>query len=268
MHLADIGHLKSEEIQLLADSLQPVFALELTPAAETLIQRELLHAFPAICQHSKLTCFVLTATDKGAAYVAAWIEDANDVCACETRAERERPSEPVHKMGACRFCYHGQPRPEATSEQPKRKRMGTRHGWAGFLTLAFALLVFNGCGYYSAPRLIEADGASYVACSGIVRVSSDGGLFGNDPTYSVSFKNDDNMDTVVRGVRNVTVTRIPTMAKSGSQTNLPEPKTDTDGDGTPFVEGSTYLSGPGGKMMTFRNGVWVPEINTACYGPK
>ena len=32
---------KSEEIQLLADGLQPVFALESTPFAETLIQREL-----------------------------------------------------------------------------------------------------------------------------------------------------------------------------------------------------------------------------------
>lgn len=212
MHLADIGHLKSEEVQLLADSRQPVFSPQLTPAAETLIQGELLNALRAICQNSKRACFVLTTTDKGTAYVA---------------------------------------------------------GWAGFLTLAFALLVFNGCGYYSAPKVIEADGASYVACSGIVHVSSDGGLFGSETTYSISFTNDDNTDTVVRGVRSVTITSIPTLVKSSLQTNLPDPKTDTDKNRTPFVEGSTYLSGgPGDKMMTFRNGVWVPEINTACYGTK
>lgn len=53
MHLADITLLKWEEIQLLADSLQAVFTVELTPVAEILIRRELLHAFPAICQQSK-----------------------------------------------------------------------------------------------------------------------------------------------------------------------------------------------------------------------
>lgn len=72
MHLADIGPLSWEDAQLLADCLQPVFVLELTPASESLIQRELLHAFPAICQHSKLACFVLTTTDKGWRHAAAY----------------------------------------------------------------------------------------------------------------------------------------------------------------------------------------------------
>lgn len=267
MPLADIGLLKSDEIQLLANSLQPVIALELTPAAETLIQRDLLQALPTFCEHSKRPCFVLTTTGKGAAYVAAWIEDPINLGVCETCAERGGHSDLVYKMGRCKFCY-GKLRPKATPEQTKRERMGIRPGWIGFLTLAFALLVFNGCGYYSAPRLIEADGAAYVACSGIVHVSSDGGLFGRDPIYSISFKNDDNVDTVVKGVRNVTITSIPTMTKRNLQTNLPEPKTETDKNGTPFAEGSTFLSGPGDTMMTFRNGMWVPEINTACYGTK
>lgn len=124
MHLADIHLLKSEEIQLLADSLQPVFVLELTPVAETLIQHELLRAFPAICQHSKRACFVLTTTDMGAAYVAAWIEGPTKQHVCETCAERGRPNVPVYKMGMCTFCYHGKPHPEATSKQVARERIG------------------------------------------------------------------------------------------------------------------------------------------------
>jgi hypothetical protein len=74
MRLAGVGLPKWEEIQLLADSLQPVFALEMTPLVETLIQRELLQAAPAICEHSKRTCFVLITTDKGRAYVATWMK--------------------------------------------------------------------------------------------------------------------------------------------------------------------------------------------------
>ena len=268
MHLADIGLLKPEETQLLTDSLQCVFALELTPVAETLIQRELLHAFPAICQHSKLTCFVLTTTNKGAAYVDAGIEDPINLSACEARAQREQPSEPVYRTDTCKFRFHGEPHSEATTQRLQREKTGTRPGRAGLLMLAFALLIFNGCGYYSAPKLIEADGASYVACSGIVHVSSDGGLFGGETTYRISFTNDDNTDTVLKGVRRVTLTSIPTMVKSSLQTYLSGPKTGADKNGTPFVEGSAYLSRPGDKMMTFQNGVWVPEIDTVCYGPK
>jgi hypothetical protein len=74
MYLADVCLLKSEEIQLLADSLQPVFALELTPVAEALIQRELLDARPTICPQSNRPYFVLTTTGMGRACVAAWID--------------------------------------------------------------------------------------------------------------------------------------------------------------------------------------------------
>ena len=277
MHLADIRLLSREDAQLLADCLQPVFVLELTPISKSLIQRELLHAFPAICQHSQLTCYVLTTTDKGGAYVAAWIADPINLRVCQKCAEQGRPTEPVHKLGMSIFWYRGK------RHQLKPERMRTRArqllslvhreesaapGWVGLLVLAFVLLGFNGCGYYSAPKLIEADGTSYVACSGVVRVSSDSGLFGSETTYSISFTNDAKIDTVVKGVRNVTITSIPTMIKSSLQAHLPDPKTESDKTSQPFVEGSTFLSGPGDKIMTFRNGVWVPEMNPGCYGPK
>jgi hypothetical protein len=78
MHLADIGLLDREHVQLLVDSLQAVFVLELTPVAEALIQRGLLRSCSAICQHSKRVCFVLVTTGSGRAYVAAWIDQHNN----------------------------------------------------------------------------------------------------------------------------------------------------------------------------------------------
>ena len=79
MHLADIGFLDYEHVQLLADSLQPVFVLELSPVDKALIQRGLLTSCSAFCQHSKRVCFVLSTTGSGRAYVAAWIDQhSND----------------------------------------------------------------------------------------------------------------------------------------------------------------------------------------------
>jgi len=51
-------------------------------------------------------------------------EDPVSLSVCETCAERERPNEPVYKLGMCRFCYLGLPHPKATSEQLARERMG------------------------------------------------------------------------------------------------------------------------------------------------
>jgi hypothetical protein len=42
MHLADIGLLNCQYVQLLADSIQPVYIQKLTPVAEALIQLGLL----------------------------------------------------------------------------------------------------------------------------------------------------------------------------------------------------------------------------------
>ena len=74
MHLADIGFLDYEHVQLLADSLQPVFVRRLTPIAEALIQRGLLRSCNALCQEGKRVCVVLETTGSGSAYVAAWID--------------------------------------------------------------------------------------------------------------------------------------------------------------------------------------------------
>lgn len=77
MRLAVIDLLisQSEEVQLLADCYEPVYVLEKPKASKRLMQRGLLCMFATTWQYSNRSCFVLTATESGRSYVAAWIAE-------------------------------------------------------------------------------------------------------------------------------------------------------------------------------------------------
>lgn len=72
MVLAAIDALVFEEVQLLADCFGPLFVIEIPIAADTLILRGLLQAFPAV--ERTRTCFRLAITEMGRSYVETWIE--------------------------------------------------------------------------------------------------------------------------------------------------------------------------------------------------
>ena len=74
MHLADIGLLDCQYVQLLADSIQPVYIEKLTPVVGALIQLGLLRSRSVYSPDTKRMWFVLETTDSGTAYVAAWIQ--------------------------------------------------------------------------------------------------------------------------------------------------------------------------------------------------
>ena len=74
MYLADVGLPGCEHVQLLADSMQPVYVQKLTAISEALIQRGLLRSYSAYSPDTKRLWFVLETTDSGTLYVAAWIE--------------------------------------------------------------------------------------------------------------------------------------------------------------------------------------------------
>ena len=74
MHLADVGLLDSQHVQLLADSIQPVYIQKLTPVVGALIQLGLLRSRSVYSPDTKRMWFVLETTDSGTAYVAAWIQ--------------------------------------------------------------------------------------------------------------------------------------------------------------------------------------------------
>ena len=66
------GFLTLEQIQLLADCIEPVLVLEIPSAAETLVHRGLLVTSLISCD--PLPCHVLAVTERGRSYVTAWIE--------------------------------------------------------------------------------------------------------------------------------------------------------------------------------------------------
>jgi len=74
MDLADIGLLDCRYVQLLADSIQPVYVRKLTPIAEALIQCGLLHSRGVYRSDTESRWFVLETTDRGTAYVVRWLE--------------------------------------------------------------------------------------------------------------------------------------------------------------------------------------------------
>ena len=66
------GFLTLEQIQLLADCIEPVLVLEVPSAAETLIHRGLL--VTSQISRDPLPCYVLAVTGRGRSYVTAWVE--------------------------------------------------------------------------------------------------------------------------------------------------------------------------------------------------
>jgi hypothetical protein len=89
---------------------------------------------------------------------------------------------------------------------------------------------------------------------------------GGETTYSISFTDGDQKDVLLKGVHKITITSVPKMVKSTLPTYLPDPKTDKDKDGKPYVEGMTYTWGSGDTAI-LRNGQWVPTMrrNPVCF---
>lgn len=63
--------LTPEEVQMLADCIEPIIVLEVPATAETLIQRGLLVS--AEVSRDQLSCHGLAVTERGRSYVTAWV---------------------------------------------------------------------------------------------------------------------------------------------------------------------------------------------------
>jgi hypothetical protein len=103
MHLADIGFLDYQYVQLLADSLQPVYVQKLTAISEALIQCGLLRSCSAYSPDTKRLWFVLETTDSDTAYVAAWIE------------QHSKPAYLSSRTAYRQFAIHGARTPGPTA---------------------------------------------------------------------------------------------------------------------------------------------------------
>ncbi len=112
-----------------------------------------------------------------------------------------------------------------------------------------------GCDNVSgSPRIIEADGQTYVACKGLVWVTSEGGgLLGGSESFKVSFTDATGLAHTLRGLKKVQVSEVPTLVPAP----MPLNPSLTTSAGKPVVEGNTY-SWPDGSKAKFHNGAWEP----------
>jgi hypothetical protein len=114
-----------------------------------------------------------------------------------------------------------------------------------------------------APKMIVADQTTYVACHGEVAIytNSSSGV----TTYDVKFTQADKTEMDVRGIKRLEISDVPATVPSSLPLSPPDPKTGTDKDGKPYVEGLIY-TWPDGSQGMVKNGTWktVPRRNTVC----
>ena len=124
-------------------------------------------------------------------------------------------------------------------------------------------LLAAGCDDVSnSPKIVEADGQTYIACRGLVWVTSEGGgLLGGSEIFKVSFTDAAGITHTLRGLKKVTVSDVPTLVPAP----MPLNPSLTTSDGKPVVEGNIYSWSDGSKAR-FHNGAWEPVqiYNDAC----
>jgi hypothetical protein len=78
-------------------------------------------------------------------------------------------------------------------------------------TVILSCAVLAGCDdIQQSPKLIEADGQTYLACQGFVWVSREGGgLFGGGGTFKVTFTDAAGLSHTLRGLKQVNVSDLP-----------------------------------------------------------
>ncbi len=58
-----------------------------------------------------------------------------------------------------------------------------------------------------APKIIDADGKSYLACTGLVWVDKTSGTFSSETVFKVSFTDSGNMSHTIWGIRKLSCRR-------------------------------------------------------------
>jgi len=131
---------------------------------------------------------------------------------------------------------------------------------AAVLTVFIIGLFAAGCDTAQpSPKIIVADGQTYLACQGSVWFGGEG----NGNTFKVSFTDAAGLGHMLRGIKTLEVSDIPKMIDAPMPTGGPIPMVTSDGK--PVVEGQIYLWDEG-RQARFRNGTWEPvQIpNNAC----
>ncbi|WP_147373751.1 hypothetical protein [Massilia cavernae] len=102
------------------------------------------------------------------------------------------------------------------------------------------------------PKIIDADGDSYLACSGLVWVDKTSGTFSSDTVFKVSFTDSGNMKHTLWGIKKVSCRDPPghELCPTTALVYIPDPKVCRMLDGKPFVNGIFYSWPDGSKAGT------------------
>jgi len=133
--------------------------------------------------------------------------------------------------------------------------------------ILFGVLAFflSGCDNVQvAPKVIEADGETFVACSGLVWADKTSGTFSSETVFKVSFTDPGKMNHTIWGVRKLSV-RDPQEYEIAPMPNyIPDPKLELDIEGKAFVNGRIY-TWPDGSKAELQGDKWKPiKITRAC----
>ena len=145
-----------------------------------------------------------------------------------------------------------------------KERMHTKLGRMTRLGVVLCCASFVGCDELpqKSPKMIEADGQTYVACRDLVWVKLEGGGFvGSGGTFKVTFTDVAGLGHTLRGLKKVEVSDLPKTVPAP----MPLNPSFIDKDGNPYTEGSIY-HWPDGSQAKFKNGAWEPVQvpNDAC----
>ena len=115
-----------------------------------------------------------------------------------------------------------------------------------------------------APRILIADGDSYVACRGDVLIKNDNPLLGNAASFQVQFTDAQGFDHVLKGVQKISLIEIGEFEPLPMPDPLPDVHAKTS-SGNPVVEGNPY-TWPDGTRAILRGGKWRPVMrkNALC----
>ena len=105
----------------------------------------------------------------------------------------------------------------------------------------------------NAPKLIRADGETYLACQNLVWVNRQGGLFGGSATFKVSYTDAAGLSHALWGLNKVEVSGVPKTLTAPMPLNPGR----TDSTGRPYIEGQVY-HWPDGTKGHYQNGEWRP----------
>ena len=128
--------------------------------------------------------------------------------------------------------------------------------------LVIGSLLAAGCDRVQAvPKLITADGQTYVACKDLVWVSSEGGILSSVATFKVSFTDAAGLGHIFRGVKMLEVSDLPRLIDAA----MPVSPSMLTSDGKPVIEGQVYYW-PNGTRARLHYGAWeaVKILNDAC----